>query len=164
MSATAPRSTWALRWAALAPREQRLIALAAMLSSAALLWWLALAPALRTLTGAAEQAAALDLQLQQVRSQQQRALTLQAQPRLRLNDARHALEATVRQRLGSTAQLSLNGERATLTLKGVDPTALADWLTLARVNARSVAIEAHLQRNPAGNAWDGTLVLALPGS
>lgn len=157
-------SAWTQRWTALAPRERRLVRLAATLSSAALLWWLALAPALHTLAGAAGQADVLDLQLQQVRSLRQRAQALQAQPRLGLDNARHALEATVRQRLGSSAQLSIQGERATLTLKGASPEALADWLTLARVNARSVAVEARLQRSPTEPGWNGTLVLALSGS
>jgi general secretion pathway protein M len=54
-----------------------------------------------------------------------------------------------------------SGDRATLTLTGVAPDALAQWLTQARVNARTLPNEAHLHRNAAG-LWEGTLVLALP--
>jgi len=37
------------RWAALELRERRMVAIAAALVALALLWWVALAPALRTL-------------------------------------------------------------------------------------------------------------------
>ena len=58
--------------------------------------------------------------------------------------------------LGMTgAQLAL------VTLAGVPPDALAQWLAQARINARAVPGEARLQRNAAGQ-WDGTLVLNLP--
>ena len=67
---------------------------------------------------------------------------------------------------------ALAGDRATLTLQGVQADALANWLAQARNNARAVPQEAHLTRsaNPRqGNGaptptvrWDGTLVLSLP--
>ena len=62
--------------------------------------------------------------------------------------------------MAATAQLTLVGERATLTLKGASADALAQWLTQVRLNARALPAEAHLLHNAAGG-WDGTLVLNL---
>ena len=56
------------------------------------------------------------------------------------------------------------GERASVTLKNASPDALAEWLIQARLNARSVPLEARLVRNPApgGITWSGVLMMALP--
>lgn len=160
-------SDWQLllltRWNLLAPRERAAIALAGAVVLGALLWWVLLGPALATLRQAEAQHQALDAQLQTMRSLQSEAMALQNQPRLSHDDALHALEASVRQRLGASAQLSVSGERATLTLKGADPDALARWLTQARVNARAMPAEARLTRSAGTPArWDGALVLTLP--
>lgn len=151
------------RWDLLAPRERTFIALAGAVVLLALLWWVLLGPALATLRQADAQHRALDVQLQTMRGLQSEAMALQGQPKLAHDDALRALEASVRQRLGATAQLTVAGERATLTLKGADPDALARWLTQARVNARALPAEARLTRSAGTPArWDGALVLTLP--
>ena len=168
------------RWKALAPREQNLVLAASAIVALALLWWVALAPALKTLRTAPARHAALDAQLQRMQSLQAEALQLQAVPRGTPGDAVGSLRASLTQRLGATAQLSLVGDRATIALKGAPADALAQWLAQARSNALAVPVEARLTRSalaaagatpPAtlGNApaaaaprWDGSLVLALP--
>jgi general secretion pathway protein M len=150
-----------LRWARLAPREQRLVLAAGLLVAAALLWWLALAPALAVLRSAPAQHLEIDAQLQHMLALQAQARALQSQPRLTPDEASRLLEASVRERLGTTARMSIAGERVSLTLAGTPPEALAQWLGQARTNARALPSEAHLVRNP-GGLWDGTLVLALP--
>ena len=167
------------RWKALAPREQNLVLAAGSVVALALLWWLALAPALNTLRTAPARHAALDAQLQRMQSLQAEALQLQAAPRSAPGDAVASLRSSLTQRLGATAQLSLVGDRATITLKGAPADALAQWLAQARSNALAVPVEARLTRSAAaatptptttlGNApaaaaprWDGSLVLALP--
>ena len=151
------------RWDALAVREQALLLAAALLVGAALLWWIALAPALQTLRGAPARHAALDGELARMQALAQRAQVLQAQPKLGYDDAVRALEASVRARLGPGALLSIAGERATITLKGISSEALAAWLAQARVNARALPVEARLQRAvAAAPAWDGTLQVSLP--
>lgn len=167
------------RWKTLAPREQNLILAAGTVVALALLWWVALAPALNTLRTAPARHAALDAQLQRMHSLQAEALQLQAAPRSAPGDAVASLRSALTQRLGATAQLSLAGDRATITLKGAPADALAQWLAQARSNALAVPVEARLTRSPAaaaptppatlGNApaaaaprWDGSLVLALP--
>lgn len=149
------------RWALLAPREKSLVAAAVVLVALALVWWVGLAPALRTLRAADTQHRALDTQLQQMRALQLQAEAMKAQPRQNQDEALRALETAVRQQLALTARLSVQGDRATVTLTGTPPEALTQWLTQSRVNARALPTEARLVRNAAG-LWDGTVVLTLP--
>lgn len=171
------------RWDALAGRERLFLLLAVSVVVAAALWWLALAPALATLRAADGQHRQLDGQLQQMRSLQAQATALQSQPKLGGEDAQRTLDALLKQKLGASAQMSVVGDRASITLKGANADALAQWLTQARINARAVPSEVRLVRSGGGvvgaggpggpglsagaagavNAvWDGTLVLNLP--
>lgn len=147
------------RWTSLSPREKLVLQAALALLLAALLWWVALAPALATLRVAERQQGALEAQWQQMLRLQAQAQTLQAQPRVTLAESQRLLEASVKP-LGNTAQLTVTGERATLTLKGISADALAQWLLQARLNARVRPGEARLQRG-ANGSWDGSLVLNL---
>lgn len=167
------------RWAALELRERRMVAIAAALVALALLWWVALAPALRTLAAAPADHAQLDAQLQQMALLQNRAKALQAQPRLNRDDALRALETSVRESLGTNAQLmTASGDgAATITMRATPADAVAQWLAQARGNAHAVPREAHLTRaaaappaagskdpQPAKVRWEGTLVMALPAA
>lgn len=149
------------RWQTLAPRERSAVLLAAAVVGAAVLWWVALAPALRVLASAPAQQQRVGAQLQQMRALADEARALQSQPRLSPDDALRALETSVRARLGAQAQISAVGDRVTVTLRGVPPDVLAAWLAHARSVARALPVEARLQRGSAG--WDGSLVLQLPG-
>lgn len=149
------------RWALLAPREQALVAGAAALVILALLWWIALAPAVATLRSAAEQHRVLDNQLQHMRRLETQAKAMQTQPRQSPEEAMRQLEATIRQQLGLSARYTITGERVTITLANAPAPALAQWLSQVRTNARAIPGEARLARNPTGG-WDGTLVLTLP--
>lgn len=170
---SAPSSALQRHWHTLASREQKLLRIAALLIGLALLWWLALAPALQTLQTAPARHAALDAQLQKMQSLQAQAQLLQNTPHITPQAALDALQVSVTERLGTHARLSVAGDRATLTLQGAPADALAVWLAQARSNARAVPQEAHLTRTttPAtsststpisGIRWDGTMVLALP--
>jgi general secretion pathway protein M len=149
------------RWDALAAREKGWAAAGIALVAGALVWFIALAPALATLRSAEQQHRVLDAQLQQMLSLQTQAQALQAQPKQSYDDALRMLELSVRERLGATGRSQVTGDRVTITLAGTAPQALAQWLTQVRVNARALPSEARLNRNPAG-LWDGTLVLTLP--
>lgn len=149
------------RWAALEPREQALVAAAAALVALALLWWLALAPALATLRSAATQHRLLDAQLQQVLRLQAQARAMQAQPRQSQDEAMRQLEQAIREQLGVSARYSVAGDRVTVTLTNTPAAALAQWLSQVRGNARALPGEARLARNAAGG-WDGRVVLTLP--
>lgn len=152
------------RWAQLAPRERTLLTLAASVILVALLWQLLLAPSLRTLRTAAAQSQALDVQLQQMQTMQAHAKALQQQAPLSYGEAVRALNQATQQTLGASAQISVNAERATVTLQATRADALAQWLAQARLNARATPLEARLNRmaTPAGVTWSGMLVMGLP--
>ncbi len=164
------------RWARLASREKTMVAGAGLVVGLALLWWVALAPALQTLRAANAQHAQLDAQLQSMRLLAAEAAALRGQRVLGYEESLRNLENSVKQTFGAAATLSVSDARASLTLKGVSADALAQWFSQARINARVVPSEARLQRSAGGAAssaasvattpipvlWDGVLVLALP--
>ncbi|HYD76811.1 type II secretion system protein GspM [Ramlibacter sp.] len=152
---------WRAVWEPLAPREKLLIAGAATLLVLALVWGLAVAPALSVARSSAAQHREVDAQLAHMRTLQQQAQALKAQPKQGYDESLRLLESSVRERLGTTARMVVAGDRVTLTLTGTPADALAAWLSQARVNARAIPNEARLTRTAAGG-WDGTLVLALP--
>jgi general secretion pathway protein M len=149
-------------WRDLAPREKLLAAGAGAVVVLALLWWVAVSPALSVLKTSDAQHATLDAQLARMQALQQQARTLQTQPKQSREESLRALEAAVRQRLGATARTTAAGDRVTVTLAGTSPDALASWLADARANAHALPAEARLTRGASGG-WDGTLVLTLPG-
>lgn len=147
------------RWHSVSKREQRLLWGALGGVMLALLWWLALAPALAVLKSAPQQHVVLDAQTRHMLRLQAQAQALRALPVISSADARRALEASVKA-LGSPSQMVLQADRASVTLKGVSPDALAQWLAAVRQNAHLVPSEAHLRRNAAGT-WDGVVVVQL---
>ena len=178
-SLTATLAPLQARWTAMAPREQMLVRLAVSVIVVALVWWVAIAPALRTLGSAEARQRMLEAELQTMQSLQMPAQMLQAQPAINRDDAVRALQASVTQTLGASAQLNAAGDQATLTLRSTPAEALALWLAQARVNARALPTEVRLTRavapapsapsaalspaaRPPAAAWSGTLVLSLP--
>ena len=147
------------RWATLAGREQRLLSTAAVLVGAALLWALAIAPAWRTLAAAPAQQDALDLQGQRMQALATEAVALRAVAPVPMDQAQAALSAAT-ERLGAPSKLSLQGERAVLSLKGVSSAQLNAWLAEARAGARARVVEANLVQTSPG-LYDGSLTLAL---
>ena len=148
------------RWAALAPRERRLVALAAGLLAVFLLWTVALAPAWRTLRSAPAQIDALEAQLQQMQALAAEAAHLRGTPPVPLDQAQAALTAATERLASPASKLSLQGERALLSLKGVSADQLSAWLAEARAGARARVVEATLTQTGPGT-YDGSLTLAL---
>lgn len=149
------------RWAALAAREKLMVAAAVALVAFAVVWMVAIGPALSTLRSAEVQRRTLDMQVQKMINLQAQAQTLQSQPKMGREEALRQLELSVRQRLGTTARTLVSGDSVTITLAGTQADALAQWLAQARATARSLPGEVHLTRN-AGGTWEGNLVLTLP--
>lgn len=161
MNRAVPLQQLKARWAGLAPREQAMVGGATALVALALLWWVALAPALATVRAAGERHRVLDAQLQHMQRLQALAKAMQAQPRQGHDEAMRQLEAAIRQQLGVSARYSIAGDRVTVTLSNTPAATLAQWLTQVRSNARALPGEARLTRNATGG-WDGSLVLTLP--
>lgn len=143
----AAAATLQARWKALARREQTLVLAAGGVLALALVWWVALAPALQVLRTAPARHAALDAQLQHMQALQAEARQLQSVPRARSGDALRALQTSLTQQLGAGAQLSSAGDRVTVTLRSVPADALARWLTQVRGTTRAVPQEARLTRS-----------------
>jgi general secretion pathway protein M len=166
---------WARFQSKLAPRERRALGLAGAVVVAALLWWVALAPALATLRQAPAQHAKLDAELHSLQTMATLAKSLQAQPKLGRDEALRALEAATLRLLGPEAQLNALGDQATATFKMADADALAQWLAEVRINARTVPTELRLSaaapKAPAAKStaaappptgvWQGSAVFAL---
>jgi len=152
------------RWPAMGSRERALVLTAGGVVGLALVWWVGVAPALIVMRQTEGQQRRLDTQLEHMQRLAAEAQAMQSRPAIKYDDALRALESSIKQGLGSGAQLNVAGERATLTLKNVPAGALAQWLTLARVNARALPVEARLVRgaSPGVATWDGALVLNLP--
>lgn len=150
-----PLQTFRLRartwWRELPAREQRLVGAAGVVIALALTWWVALAPALRTLSTARAAHAQLDIQLQQMLALQAQARALQALPRANREDALRALETSVNQDLGGNLRMQAAGgntaEGVLVTLRAAPATSFAQWLTQARGNARALPREIHVTRS-----------------
>ena len=152
------RAQAAAQWQALGERERLLVGGVAALLGLLLVWLVLVAPALRTLRSAPPELDRLELQLQQMQAQAREARALRIAPSVPAAQAQAALQASV-EHLGPVARLNLAGNRATVTLNGIAPTALQAWLGEVRSAARARPVEAQLTRGPQGYA--GSIVLVL---
>lgn len=157
----AQRNAWRARWQARPASERRAVGIAAALLGLMLLWLVALQPALTTLRTAPAQLATLEQQLQRMRALASEAQALRSAPALSAEQSAQALTAASA-RLGDKGRLSLQGERAVLTLSGASSEQLREWLAETRSGARARVVEAQLSRTPAG--FSGSVVLALGGA
>ncbi|MBV8379903.1 MAG: type II secretion system protein M [Paucibacter sp.] len=164
-SSSTPASRWQAaaqqlqaHFAALAPREQNLVRGAGALIAFAIVWLVAVQPAWRTLRQAPAELDAVQLQQQRMQAMAAEARLLRATPVVAPDAAVQALQAAS-ERLGKSAHLQLAGDRAVLSLQGVDPAALQQWLVEARSAARARAVEAQLQRS--GQGYTGQITVTL---
>ena len=158
----AARDQWRMRWNRLARRERRLVTTALTVIGAVLLWMLAVQPALRTLRDTPVQLDAVELQLQQMQRQAAESRELRKLPTVKPAQAEAALRGAT-ERLGANARITLQGDRATLTLSGVPGEALAAWLGEVRSAARARPDEVKLSRGPNGYSGSVLLSLSRPG-
>lgn len=156
-AALAPARAW---WRGLPVRERRLALLAAAVLGLYLGWVLAVQPAWRTMATAPAELDALDAQRQSMQRLAAEVTELRAAPPINREQANAALKAAT-ERLGDAGRLSLQGDRAVLTLTDAGTAALRDWLAEARSGARARPVEANLTRGAQG--YSGTLVVALGG-
>ena len=149
------------RFAALAPREKMMVAVAAAVVVLGLVWALFIGPALSTLSSADTERRSLDSQLQRMLALQTQAQAMQSQPKVGREETMRQLELSVKQHLGTAGRMMIAGDRVTVTLTGAQADTLAQWLAQARAVAHALPAEAHLVRNASGT-WEGNVVLALP--
>lgn len=149
------------RWTALQPRERVALAVAAVVVGLGLLWAVAVQPAWTTLREAPARLDALETDLQRMQRLAGEARELKAAQPVSAAQAALALKAAT-DRLGDGGQLVVQGDRATLTLTGIDADQLRDWLAESRAAARARPVELRLTQGP--NGYSGTLVVLLAGA
>jgi general secretion pathway protein M len=146
------------------PRERKLLTLGAALLIAALVWFLAIAPALQTYRSSSAAHAKLDAELAQMQTMAQEAKRLKERPTLSAAAAQTWLDASVK-KLGK-ASVSVQGVRVQVSFAGAAPEALALWLTEARTGAQLSPMQASWKQSAPSKEqsvlWDGTMVLELP--
>ncbi len=148
-------------WRSRAPRERQLLALAFVAVLLFAGWSVLVQPAWRTVRSAPAQLDQLDHQVQQMQAAAAEVQALRAVPAVAPPQAALALKAAT-ERLGDKARLSLQGDRAILTLSGIGPEALRGWLNEARSGARARPIEAQLMR--AAQGYSGTITVSFGGA
>ena len=147
-------------WRQRAAREQVMLGAAATLLVLALLWVLALAPALKTLRQHAARTAQMQATLTQMQGLEAQAKLLQGQGSLGGAAAQQALQTHTSSLLGKQADIAARNGGASITLRSVSPQALGRWLATVRTEAHAQVLQSRLQRNADG--WSGSMQLRLP--
>ena len=124
-------------------------------------WLVLVRPAWNTLDNAPALRAQADAQLLQMQAIATEARQLRALPPVQQSVAEQVLKAATDD-LGGKAKLSIQGDRAVLSLTGATGEDIRQWLIQARGGARARPIEATLTR--AGDGYNGTLVVAIGSS
>ncbi len=148
-------------WRARTPQEQWLIGAMLFVVGAALIWWIGVQPALKTLREAPVEIDRLDRQIQQMQLAAAEAQGLRGSSQVTTQQAVAALQAAT-ERLGPSAKLLVQGERATLTFTAVPAETLRGWLNEARSGARVRPVEA--QWTKSGDGYSGNVVVLLGGT
>lgn len=148
-------------WRVRAPRERAALVAAGAVIGLFILWLLFIQPAWRTLRDTPAQIDQLDAQLQQMQRLAAEGQSLRGVAAVSQVQAAAALKSAT-DRLGDKGRMSMQGDRASLSLNGVSPEALRGWLLEARSAARARPVEAQLSRGPQG--YTGTLVVTFGSS
>ena len=142
---------WQQRWMDLSGRERAGLSVALGLLALALVWSVGVTPAWRQWQQGQVQTQALQTQWQGMQALQAQVSALKGQSRLRPEEATRLLQASVGT-LGPGASLVVNGDLATVQIKGASPAALSQWLAQARVQAQALPVQARLGRSAANAA------------
>jgi general secretion pathway protein M len=157
------RQEWQTRWTAMAPRERQLATAAFWLALLTVLVMVGVRPALKTLRETPAQLQEVDAQLDDMKRLAEESQALRQRPPVPPAQAQAALKSAT-DRLGPAGRLTVQGDRATLTLTKVPGDALASWLEDARSAARVKPVEAGLMQVEPG-VYSGHIVVTLgPGA
>jgi general secretion pathway protein M len=146
-------------WLHASAREQVALRIAATLVLLALVWWVGLQPALKTLKNARTQAPVVRAQYEQMLQLQAQAAALRAQVQQPVSDPKAVLQDSI-STLEKNARVALAGERATVSFKQARPADLALWLEQLRLKAHSSVLEMHMTQ--AAGLWSGSVLVQLP--
>ena len=146
------------RYAKLDARERQMVVVIAGLLAFLLVWLILVRPAWKTLDEAPALREQADAQLLQMQAISNEAKQLRALPPVPQSAAEQVLKSATDD-LGGKAKISVQGDRATLSVTGINGEDLRKWLLQARGGARARPVEATLTR--AGDGYNGTLVVAI---
>ena len=149
------------RYAKLDARERQMVVFIGGTLAFLVVWLVLVRPAWTTLDDAPAQRAQADAQLLQMQSIANEARQLRALPPVQQSVAEQVLKSAT-ENLGGKAKFSLQGDRGTLNVTGINGEDLRTWLVQARGGARARPVEASLQR--AGDGYNGTLVVTIGSS
>ncbi|HEY8976732.1 MAG TPA: type II secretion system protein GspM [Burkholderiaceae bacterium] len=146
------------RYAKLDARERQMVVIIAVALTFLIVWLVLVRPALNTLETAPAQRDQADAQLLQMQAISNEARQLRALPPVPPSVAEQVLKSATDE-LGGKAKIQMQGDRATLSVTGINGEELRKWLIQARGGARARPIEANLVR--AGDGYNGTLVVSI---
>lgn len=150
------------RWTAMAPRERQMTQAAAAVLLLVIVVMVFIRPAWKSLQQTPDQLRDVSTQVGRMRGLAEEAQALRQQPPVPPVQAEAALKAAT-ERLGATARMSMQGDRASIEFNKVMGASLADWLAEVRAAARARPLEANLTQTEPG-FYSGTMVLGLaPG-
>ena len=155
---TDTRTQLQARYAKLDSRERQMVVAIGALLAFLLVWLVLVRPAWNTLDEAPALREQADAQLLQMQAISNEARQLRALPPVPQPVAEQ-VQKSATDDLGGKAKISVQGDRATLSVTGINGEDLRTWLLKARGGARARPIEASLTR--AGEGYNGTLVVAI---
>jgi len=147
------------RWRTLPTRERQMIGYAALAVLVLIVWTAFFQPAWRALSTLPEQRRTNEIELLEMRRLAAETRELNNQPAISAAQATAALRSAA-ERLGDKGRLTLQGERATMTLTKIKPEAFQDWLRDIRQGARAKVTDLNLTRD--GDGLSGQVVINLP--
>ena len=150
---------WHQRWMDLSGRERLGLGLALLVLALALLWSLGVAPVWRQWQQGQAQTQTLQTQWQGMQALQAQASALSAQSRVRPEEAARLLQTSL-STLGPGAMMTVNGDLATVQIKGASAAAVSQWLAQARVQAQALPVQARLGRSAASGSSGPTGAMA----
>ena len=146
------------RYAKLDTRERQMVVVIGIALAFLLVWLVLVRPAWNTLDTAPALRAQADAQLLQMAAISNEAKQLRALPPVQASVAEQVLKAATDE-LGGKGKIAIAGDRATLSVTGINGEDLRKWLMQARGGARARPVEATLTR--AGDGYNGTLVVLV---
>ena len=155
---TDTRAQLRARYSKLDARERQMVIVIGGALAFLVVWLVLVRPAWKTLDDAPGQRAQADAQLLQMQAIANEAKQLRALPPVQQSVAEQVLKAATDELKGK-GKISIQGDRATLSVTGINGEDLRKWLMQARGGARARPVEATLMR--AGEGYNGTLVVVL---
>jgi general secretion pathway protein M len=146
------------RYAKLDTRERQMVIVIGIALAFLLVWLVLVRPAWNTLDTAPALRAQADAQLLQMAAISNEAKQLRALPPVQASVAEQVLKAATDE-LGGKGKIAIAGDRATLSVTGINGEDLRKWLMQARGGARARPVEATLTR--VGDGYNGTLVVLV---